>query len=73
MPLSIFCLVVQEKDYPEQYKLVSEFSVGKKRGEVHGKLKEIAAEIEATEGRKVELIKRKIVKGAYMHRTYIHA
>ena len=40
---------------------MNEFSVGKKRGEVHSKLKEIAEEIEANEGRKVEQIKRKIV------------
>lgn len=52
----------QEKDYPGKHKLVSEFSSGKKRGEVHAKLKEIAAEIEAAEGRKVELIKRRILE-----------
>ena len=33
-----------------------------KKSDISGKLKDIVAEIEAREGRKVELIKRKILK-----------
>jgi hypothetical protein len=55
--------ILQEKDYPAKHKEVMEFSSGKKRGEQNNKLKEIAAEIEATEGRRVELIQRRILEG----------
>lgn len=62
--------LLQQKDYPAMAKEVMELTAGKKRGELHSKLKEVAAEIEATEGRKVELIQRRILAsgGEYLHR-----
>ena len=54
---------LQQKDYPAKAKEVMELTAGKKRGELHSKLREVAAEIEATEGRRVELIQRCILAG----------
>lgn len=54
---------LQQKDYPAKFIEMNEFSSGKKRGEMNSKLKEIATEIEAVEGRRVELIQRRILAG----------
>ena len=58
-----FNCLLQEKDYPAKFKEVTQFSSGKKRGELNSKLGEIALEIETAEGRRVELIQRRILEG----------
>ena len=56
---SFTCCVLQQKDYPDKWEKVKASSV---KTEQHKIMSEIAAEIEAAEGKKVEEIFRRIVK-----------
>ncbi len=52
---------MQRKDYPGKAEALLEANNNQKKG-LAPKLRELAAELEKTEGRRVELIKRKKVK-----------
>lgn len=72
LTLPTLLLSIQKSDYPDKYDAALKVGeTSSTKGDFNNHLRDVATEIEAREGKKIELIRRRILKSQSMW-AYIH-